>query len=196
MGRSSRVEWKTKEVQAEVELDLDGSGVADVSTGIGFFDHMLQAFARNSLIDLRLRARGDREVDDHHTVEDVGIALGKALRQALGDKSGIYRYGWCILPMDEALVRVALDLSGRPFFSLVRERRFDRVGEFDGELVEEFLRALTNNLGMNLHVEVLAGWNTHHIIEAIFKALGRSLRMAAELDPRTRGIPSTKGALQ
>lgn len=196
MERKARFHWKTREVEAQIEVNLDGSGRAEVSTGIGFFDHMLDAFARNSLIDAVIAVRGDLDVDDHHTVEDTGIALGKAIKEALGDKKGIVRYGWAILPMDEALVRAALDLSGRPFFALVRPRRFGRVGEFDGELTEEFFRALVNNLGMNLHVEVLAGWNDHHVIEAIFKAVGRAFRMAAALDPRVQGVPSTKGALQ
>jgi imidazoleglycerol-phosphate dehydratase len=196
MGRTAEFHWKTREVEVRVAVDIDGRGSATVQTGIAFFDHLLEAFVRNAAIDLELSAKGDLQVDFHHTVEDTGIALGIALRQALGDKRGLYRYGWAILPMDEALVRAALDLSGRPFFSLVRERRFDRVGEFDGELAEEFLRAFTNNLGMNLHLEVLAGWNTHHVLEAVFKALGRAFRMAAEKDPRLQDVPSTKGALQ
>ncbi|MDZ7373095.1 MAG: imidazoleglycerol-phosphate dehydratase HisB [candidate division KSB1 bacterium] len=196
MNRNAEFHWKTREVEATVQVAIDGSGSAAIDTGIGFLDHLLETFARNALVDLELKARGDLEVDAHHTVEDVGIALGIALRQALGDKDGIYRYGWVILPMDDALVQLALDLGGRPYFSLVRERRLEKVGQFDGELAEEFLRALVNNLGMNLHIEVLAGWNTHHILEAMFKALGRAFRMAAERDPRTQGVPSTKGSLQ
>ena len=196
MNRKAVVDWQTNEVQARVEIDLEGRGSADVRTGVPFFDHVLTAFARHGLFDLRISAKGDLDVDAHHTVEDVGIALGQAVRQAVGEKRGINRYGWAMLPMDETLVRVALDLSGRPYFALHRSVQFGLVGSFDGELVVEFLRAFANNAGMNLHVEVVAGANTHHMVEAVFKALGRALRAAVEIDPRVEGVPSTKGKLQ
>ena len=196
MKRKATVNWETREVRAKIDVDLDGTGVAEISTGLPFFDHVLTAFARHGLFDLRVSAEGDLDVDAHHTVEDVGIALGQAVREALGGKQGINRYGWAMLPMDETLVRVALDLSGRPYFAFHRSVQLGFVGTFDGELVVEFLRAFATNAGMNLHVEIVTGANTHHMVEAVFKALGRALRAAVEIDPRVQGVPSTKGKLQ
>jgi imidazoleglycerol-phosphate dehydratase len=194
--RTARIERKTGETQIELELDLDGSGQWQIETGVGFFDHMLSHVAVHGLIDLRVRAQGDLHVDAHHTVEDVGIALGLALRQALGDRAGIARYGQCLLPMDEALALVALDFSNRGLF--VGELPFaaQRVGDFDTELAPEFLRALAHNAGLTLHVRLMCGENTHHQIEAVFKALGRALRSAVAVDDRRAGVvPSTKGVL-
>ena len=194
--RKARIERKTGETHVELELDLDGTGRWEIETGIGFFDHMLSHVAAHGLIDLTLCARGDLHVDAHHTVEDVGIALGLALRQALGERRGIARYGQSLLPMDEALVLVALDFSNRGLF--VGELPFyaQRVGTFDTELVTEFLRALAHNAGMTLHVRLVCGENTHHQIEAAFKGLGRALRQAVALDERqARAVPSTKGVL-
>lgn len=194
--RTARIERKTGETQIELELDLDGTGQWQIDTGIGFFDHMLSHVAAHGLIDLRVRAQGDLHVDAHHTVEDVGIALGLALRQALGDRAGIARYGQCLLPMDEALALVALDFSNRGLY--VGELPFaaQRVGDFDTELVPEFLRALAHNGGLTLHVRLMCGENTHHQIEAVFKGLGRALRGAVAVDVRRAGVvPSTKGVL-
>jgi imidazoleglycerol-phosphate dehydratase len=194
--RTARLERKTGETQIELELNLDGTGRWELYTGIGFFDHMLSHIAAHGLIDLRLQAAGDLEVDGHHTVEDVGIVLGMALREALGDRSGIVRYGQSLLPMDETLALVALDFSNRGLF--VGELPFatQQVGGFDCELVAEFLRALAHNAGMTLHVRLLCGENAHHQIEAVFKGLGRALRQAVSADPRRQGqVPSTKGVL-
>jgi imidazoleglycerol-phosphate dehydratase len=194
--RTARIERKTGETQIELELDLDGTGQWQIDTGVGFFDHMLSHVAAHGLIDLRVRARGDLHVDAHHTEEDVGIALGLALRQALGDRAGIVRYGQCLLPMDEALALVALDFSNRGLY--VGELAFaaQRVGDFDTELAPEFLRALAHNAGLTLHVRLMCGENTHHQIEAIFKGLGRALRSAVAADVRRAGVvPSTKGVL-
>jgi imidazoleglycerol-phosphate dehydratase len=194
--RSARIERKTGETSIELALDLDGTGQWEIDTGVGFFDHMLSHVAAHGLIDLRLSVQGDLHVDAHHTVEDVGIALGLALRQALGDRKGIVRYGASVLPMDEVLALVALDFSNRGLYvgelSLVAQR----VGDFDTELVGEFLRALAHNAGMTLHVRLLCGENTHHQIEAVFKGLGRALRQAVAVDERRAGnVPSTKGVL-
>jgi imidazoleglycerol-phosphate dehydratase len=191
-----RIERETGETQIELELDLDGTGQWELDTGIGFFDHMLSHIAAHGLIDLRLRASGDLEVDDHHTVEDVGIVLGNALRQALGDRSGIVRYGQSLLPMDEALALVALDFSNRGLF--VGELPFSaqQVGGFDVELVAEFLRALAHHAGLTLHVRLICGENAHHQVEAVFKGVGRALRQAVSVDARRSGqVPSTKGVL-
>ncbi len=194
--RKSAIVRKTKETSVEVGVDLDGSGAADVSTGVGFFDHMLDQLARHSLIDLTIRAAGDRHVDDHHTVEDVGIAVGQALAKALGDKRGLTRYADCLLPMDEALTRVALDVSGRPFLVFRTEFPTDRIGAFDTELVREFFQALAGNAGLTLHIETLYGVNSHHIAESCFKGVARALRDAVAIDPRqSERVPSTKGAL-
>jgi imidazoleglycerol-phosphate dehydratase len=194
--RNGRVERRTRETEITVELQLDGRGVHDISTGIGFFDHMLEQLSRHSLIDIALQVRGDLHVDMHHTVEDTGIALGQALSAALGDRIGISRYGQCDLPMDEALTRCALDLSGRGY--LVWKVAFSRplIGEMETELFREFFRALAMNSGMTLHIEALYGSNNHHIAETCFKALARALRMAVEIDPRQpSAIASTKGTL-
>ena len=194
--RKGAIERRTKETSIEVELDLDGEGASDVSTGIGFFDHMLDQLARHSLIDMTIRAEGDRHIDDHHTVEDVGIALGQALNRALGDKKGLTRYADCLLPMDETLTRVALDLSGRPF--LIFEVAFptEKIGAFDTQLVREFFQALAVHAGLTLHVETLHGANSHHIAESCFKGVARALGAAIAIDPRqAERVPSTKGAL-
>ena len=193
--RVAEVVRETAETAVKIRIDLDGAGVAEVSTGVGFLDHMLTLFAKHSLIDLKVHCRGDTEVDDHHSTEDVGIALGSALLEALGDKSGIRRYGHCVLPMDEALVTVAVDLSGRAFFAWEAAMPSPKIGAFDSELVAEFWRGLAANARMNLHVLLHRGTNTHHISEAIFKALARAIRSAAEPDPRGIGVPSTKGTL-
>jgi len=194
--RKASLSRETAETAIEVEIDLDGSGAYDCQTGVGFFDHMLDQLARHSLIDIRVRAKGDLHIDDHHTVEDVGIVLGKALAQALGDKKGIRRYGACLLPMDDTLVRAALDLSGRPHLVWKVDFTAPKIGTFDTELVREFFTALAMNGGITLHVERIEGINSHHIAEAAFKAVARSLREAVEADPRKAdAIPSTKGAL-
>jgi imidazoleglycerol-phosphate dehydratase len=194
--RKAEVRRKTAETEIGVTLDLDGSGARDCRTGVGFFDHMLDQLARHSMIDLRVEAKGDLHIDDHHTVEDVGIAIGRALAGALGDKAGIRRYGSCLLPMDEALVRAALDLSGRPFLVWRVPLASAKIGAFDTELVREFFTALAMNAGMTLHVERLDGANSHHVVEAAFKAVARALREAVEPDPRAGGaVPSTKGTL-
>jgi imidazoleglycerol-phosphate dehydratase len=194
--RKGAIARKTKETTIEVGLDLDGSGLADVSTGVGFFDHMLDQLARHSLIDLTIRAEGDRHIDDHHTVEDVGIAVGQALAKALGDKRGVARYADCLLPMDEALTRVALDVSGRPFLVFRTEFPTERIGAFDTELVREFFQAFAGNAGLTLHIETLYGLNSHHIAESCFKGVARALRGAIAIDPRqAERVPSTKGAL-
>ena len=186
---------KTKETEIELALDLDGSGEYDIATGIAFFDHMLESFARHGAFDLHLRARGDLEVDLHHTVEDVGITLGGAVRQALGDASGIRRYGFFVLPMAESRVDVALDVSNRAYLVYRVDLANDRVGSFDVSLVEDFLYAFSQNAGIDLHVELRYGKSPHHAVEAIFKGLARALRVAVELDPRISGVPSVKGAL-
>jgi len=196
MARTAEITHTTSETNITVRLALDGSGQAEVATGIGFLDHMLTAFARHALVDLTVRAEGDLHIDFHHTTEDVGIVLGQALAQAMGDKRGIRRYGSAVVPMDEALVDAALDLSGRPFlaWSVAFER--DKIGEMDTELFEEFFRALAMNALMTLHVTQRAGRNAHHVAEACFKAVARAVRTATEMDPRAQGvIPSTKGAL-
>jgi imidazoleglycerol-phosphate dehydratase len=194
--RQTRIERTTGETDIVIQLDLDGSGQWEIETGVGFFDHMLSHIAAHGLIDLRVRAHGDLEVDAHHTVEDVGIALGQALKQVLGDRRGISRYGQSLLPMDEALALVALDFSNRGL--LVAELPFasQHVGGFDTELVSEFLRALAHNAGMTLHARLVCGTNTHHQIEAVFKAVGRALRQAVAVDTRRQDtVPSTKGVL-
>ena len=194
--RKGAISRKTNETAIEVAVDLDGSGKADVVTGVGFFDHMLDQLARHSLIDLTIRAEGDRHIDDHHTVEDVGIALGQALREALGDKRGLARYADCLLPMDEALTRVALDVSGRPFLVFRVEFPTEKIGAFDVELVREFFQALSVHAGLTLHIETLYGANSHHIAESCFKGVARALGAALAIDPRQAArVPSTKGAL-
>ncbi len=193
--RKASVERKTRETEIRLDLDLDGSGEFDVATGIPFFDHMLESFAKHGLFDLHLRAKGDLEVDYHHTVEDVGIALGSALREALGDARGIRRYGSQLLPMAEAKVEVSVDVSNRPFMVYRVELSNDRVGGFDVSLIEDFLYAFAQNGGLDLHVECRYGTSPHHVVEAVFKGLARALRVALELDPRVEGLPTVKGAL-
>jgi imidazoleglycerol-phosphate dehydratase len=194
--RRADIQRKTSETEIELRLDLDGSGSYDNQTGVGFFDHMLDQLARHALMDLYVRCSGDLHVDDHHSVEDVGIALGQALSQAMGDKRGIRRYGACLLPMDDALVRAALDLSGRPFLVWNVPFPTAKIGSFDTELVREFFQALSTHGGITLHIDMLHGLNSHHIAEAAFKAVARALRDALEIDPRkSDAVPSTKGAL-
>ena len=195
MSRLAKIDRVTKETQIELKLDLDGSGQGDISTGLGFFDHMLTLFTGHSLIDLTLHVKGDLEVDGHHTVEDVGIALGQAFKEALGNKKGIRRYGFFLLPMDETLCQTAIDFSGRPFLVYNASFPVEKAGNFDLELVNEFWQGFTNSVGCNLHINVLYGGNGHHIAEAIFKSVARSIRAAIENDPRQTGIPSTKGVL-
>jgi len=194
--RTAKIERETTETRISAEVNLDGTGKADMSTGVGFFDHMLDQLARHSLIDIAVAAKGDLHIDDHHTVEDCGIALGQALSAALGDKSGIRRYGDCHLAMDDTLVRAALDLSGRPWLAWGVEMTAPKIGTFDAELVREFFQAFSTHGGITLHVDCLRGINSHHIAEASFKAVARALRQAVEPDPRAGGaVPSTKGAL-
>lgn len=193
--RQASIERKTRETEVSLELCIDGSGEYDVQTGIPFFDHMLESFAKHGLFDLRLRAKGDLAVDLHHTVEDVGIVIGSAIRQALGSAAGIRRYGQALLPMAEAKLEVAVDVSNRPYLVYKVELANDRVGEFDVSLAEDFLYALAQNAGLDLHVELRYGKSPHHVVEAIFKGVARALRQALELDPRGGGIPSVKGAL-
>jgi imidazoleglycerol-phosphate dehydratase len=194
-NRTAKINRQTRETKVDLALDLDGKGRATISTGIGFFDHMLDLLARHGLFDLDVTAEGDLHVDSHHTVEDVGIVLGQALEKALADKRGIYRYGWAIVPMDESLAQVAVDLSGRPAFVFNVKFTGPNIGQFPVELVEEFLKALATSGRMNLHVTVPYGTNNHHIAEAIFKALAKSLRQATSHDPRNDDVPSTKGSL-
>jgi imidazoleglycerol-phosphate dehydratase len=196
MSREATLERKTSETEIRLVLKLDGSGVSKISTGIAFFDHMLTLFAKHGLMDLELTAKGDIEVDYHHTVEDTGILLGQAITKALGDKAGIRRYGFSYVPMDEALVRSVVDLSGRPFLAYNAPADVPAIGSaFTFQLVEEFLRAISVHGAMNLHVDVLAGRDAHHMAEGIFKSLARALDEATRLDPRVQGIPSTKGVL-
>jgi imidazoleglycerol-phosphate dehydratase len=194
--RTATLSRKTRETEIRVTVKLDGSGLAAVTTGIGFFDHMLDQIARHSLIDLQVEAKGDLHIDQHHTVEDTGIVLGQAFRQALGDMRGIVRYADVLLPMDEALTRVAVDVSGRPFLVFKTVFHHEKVGEFDTDLVREFFQAFAMNAGITLHVETLYGINDHHIAESCFKGLARTLGASIAIDPRQKNqIPSTKGSL-
>lgn len=194
--RKTALHRETTETKISAEVKLDGTGIAKVNSGAGFFDHMLELFSKHSLIDIAVEVDGDTHVDDHHTVEDVGIALGAAVRSALGDKRGIQRYGSAMIPMDDALVTVALDLSGRPHLVWNLTFPTEKIGSFDAELVREFFQAFSIHVGANIHVEMKSGTNSHHISEAAFKALARSLRQAVEIDPRaTDAVPSTKGSL-
>lgn len=194
--RQTTLTRTTAETDVTVEINLDGTGTYENHTGVGFFDHMLDQLARHSLIDMTIRATGDLHIDDHHTVEDVGITLGQALAAALGDKRGIRRYGSCLLPMDDALVRTALDLSARPYLIWNVDIPTSKIGSFDTELVREFFQAFSTHGGITLHIDMLHGINSHHIVEAVFKSVARALRNAIEVDPRKSGdIPSTKGAL-
>ena len=195
MDRKGRVERKTKETDIKVELELDGSGKAEVETGMPFLNHMLDSFSRHGLFDLKLKTKGDIEVDYHHTVEDVGLALGQAFKESLGDKHGIRRFGEASCPLDETLAKVVVDLSGRPYLSYNVKIRPGRVGNFDTDLPHEFFAAFANQLGMNLHIDVVRGENPHHIIEACFKAFARAMDMATQLDTRIQGVLSTKGTL-
>ncbi|QDL99677.1 imidazoleglycerol-phosphate dehydratase HisB [Rhodopseudomonas palustris] len=194
--RTATIKRKTKETDIEVTVDLDGTGVAKAATGIGFFDHMLDLLAKHSRIDITVKAVGDLHVDFHHTTEDVGIALGQAVKQALGNMAGITRYASVLMPMDETLTRVVIDVSGRPFLVFKADFPRDKIGEFDTELVREWFQAFAMNAGVTLHVETLYGENSHHIAESCFKGLARSLRAAVAIDPKTAGeVPSTKGQL-
>ena len=195
MPRTATIDRKTAETDIQLTLNVDGSGQADVATGVGFLDHMLILFAKHGAFDLKVRAAGDLEVDQHHTVEDTGICLGQALKDAIGDKAGIRRYGHFTLPMDETLATVAVDLGGRFALAIQADFPSQKIGDFDSELVEEFWRAFAANALCNLHILVHYGRNSHHISEAIFKATARALRMATESDPRMTGVPSTKGTL-
>ncbi|MBI5655501.1 MAG: imidazoleglycerol-phosphate dehydratase HisB [Geobacter sp.] len=195
MARTAAIERVTKETRIKLSIDLDGTGAAKVCTSVPFLDHMLDLFARHGLFDLEVEASGDIDIDFHHTVEDIGIVLGQAIRQSLGDKKGIRRYGQATVPMDETLASVATDLSGRPYLVYHVSLPKVKIGEFDVELAREFFQALVNNLGANLHVNVMYGDNVHHILEACFKATARALDMATQVDPRIEGVLSTKGKL-
>lgn len=193
--RIGKLNRTTNETRIDVELNLDGAGKAEISSGVGFFDHMLNLFAAHGQFDLKVICAGDLEVDGHHSIEDIGIAIGAALKSALGDKRGITRYGTFFLPMDETLVLVSLDISGRPFLVCEVGELAPMIGTFDTELVEEFLRAFAFNAGLTLHVKILYGKNSHHKVEAIFKALGHALKAAVAIDDKIQGVPSTKGVL-
>jgi len=195
MERKAQINRKTGETDIKLTINLDGSGKSNINTGVGFLDHMLDLFTRHGLFNLEVSAKGDLHVDAHHTVEDVGIVLGQAIKEALGDKKSIKRYGSCFVPMDESLALVALDLSGRPFLVFDVNLPAQKLGNMETELVEEFFRAVAFNAGMNLHIKLLYGNNTHHIIEAIFKAFGRALDQAVLIDDRIEGVMSTKGLL-
>jgi imidazoleglycerol-phosphate dehydratase len=193
--RSASIERKTKETEINVQFVIDGSGEYEIDTGIAFFDHMLESFTRHGAFDLRLTAKGDLEVDTHHTIEDVGITLGQAFREALGTAAGIRRFGSISLPMADAKLDIALDISNRPFLVYRVDLSNDRVGSFDVSLTEDFLYAFSQNAGVDLHVELAYGKNPHHVVEAIFKGFARALRTAVEIDPRVKGLPTVKGAL-
>jgi len=194
--RRAKIERKTKETQINADINLDGRGSYSVKTPVPFLDHMLNLMTKHGLFDLSLKVRGDVEIDDHHTVEDTGIVLGKALKQALGEMKGINRYGQAAVPMDEALAHVTLDISGRAYlvYNVIFPKK-SKMREFDPDLIEDFMQAFAGSAGITLHVNVFYGRNTHHIIEAVFKALGRALKQAVALDPRVKGVPSTKGSL-
>lgn len=195
MARTANIKRKTKETDISMSLTIDGTGVSEVKTGIGFFNHMLEGFCKHGFFDLTVSVNGDLEVDGHHTVEDTGIVLGTAIKEALGDKDGIKRYGSFILPMDDALCLCAVDLCGRPYFVFDCEFSVERVGELETELVREFFYAVSYSAGMNLHIKMIHGSNTHHMIEAVFKAFGKALDEAVSYDERITGVLSTKGAL-
>jgi imidazoleglycerol-phosphate dehydratase len=195
MKRSSKIERKTKETQIIVSLCLDGKGEGKIDSGIPFLNHMLELFSKHGLFDLEVKAKGDIEVDYHHTMEDLGIVLGTALKEAIGDKKGIRRYGFCILPMDEVLALVSLDISGRPSLSYELNQPVDNVSGIDVRLFREFFYAIAVNAGITLHVKLFAGQEIHHILESVFKAFARALSQAVEIDPRVKGVPSTKGIL-
>ena len=195
MIREVLAQRNTKETQIQLKLNLDGTGVSDISTGIGFFDHMLEGFTRHGLFDLQLRVQGDLQVDDHHTIEDTGIVLGSVIREAVGDKKGIRRYGSFILPMDETLVLCAVDLCGRPYFSWDAQFPTDKIGGMSTEMVREFFYAVSYSAQMNLHIKVLTPGNSHHMAEAMFKSFAKALDMAVSFDPRITDVLSTKGSL-
>lgn len=194
-NRNASVNRKTKETDIQLDISLDGTGKYEISTGIGFFDHMLEGFAKHGFFDMNLRVTGDLQVDGHHTVEDTGIVLGQAIAQAVGDKKGIKRYGYFILPMDDALVLCAIDLCGRPYLNFECDFSTERIGNLDTELIREFFYAISYNAGMNLHIKLLSGTNSHHIAEAVFKAFAKALDMAVSKDPRIEDVLSTKGSL-
>ena len=195
MAREAAVERNTIETQITLKINLDGKGQADIRSGVGFFDHMLDGFARHGFFDLSVQVKGDLQVDDHHTIEDTGIVLGTAIKEALGDKKGIRRFGSCILPMDESLVLCAVDLSGRPYFGWDAQFTAEKVGDMATEMVREFFYAVSYSCGMNLHIRVLSGGNNHHVAEAIFKSFAKALDEAATYDPRITDVLSTKGSL-
>lgn len=195
MKRAAEIERKTKETQIRAKIDLDGSGRCEISTGIGFFDHMLTLFTVHGLLDLSVQAEGDLQVDFHHTVEDVGLVIGEALNKSLGDRKGISRYGHAVIPMDDSLAEVTIDLSNRPYLKVGMPKRMPHQNDFDLSLAQEFFRALSQKAGMNLHIRVVYGENWHHMIEAAFKGIGRALRQATTPDRRMAGVPSSKGSL-
>ena len=195
MKRIGEISRKTKETEIVIRCDLNGTGRAEIETGIGFFDHMLDSLSRHSGVDLKIQAKGDLHVDDHHTVEDVGLCLGEAICKALGDKKGIQRFGWALCPMDEALARTALDLSGRPCFVFTSVMELENVDNLQGESLPEFFRAISNSGKINLHLDLIRGENTHHAIEVLFKSFAQALKQAVAIDPNQRSVPSTKGVL-
>ncbi len=195
MARSATIGRKTKETDISLTLNLDGTGIGEISTGIGFFNHMLEGFARHGFFDLMVKVEGDLHVDGHHTIEDTGIVLGQAIREALGDKAGIKRYGSCILPMDDALALCAVDLCGRPYFNYECEYPSERIGDLDTELIREFFYAVSYSAGMNLHIKMLSGINSHHMAEAMFKAFSKAMDEAVTKDARIQDVLSTKGSL-
>ena len=195
MAREASVERNTKETEIKLKLNLDGTGYSDIETGVGFFDHMLDGFTRHGLFDLAIRVHGDLQVDDHHTIEDTGIVLGQAFKEALGNKEGIARFGYFILPMDDALVLASLDISGRMYFDFEAELPAERLGTMETETVREFFMGFASGLGMNLHIRQMAGMNTHHIVEAMFKAVAKAMDQAVRVDERIQGVLSTKGTL-
>ena len=195
MSRTATCDRNTKETQIHIELNIDGTGQYNIDTGVGFFDHMLEGFARHGLFDLTVKVKGDTQVDAHHTVEDTGIVLGKAFLSALGDKAGIARFGYFILPMDDALVLAGLDFSGRMYFDFEADLKAERLGTMETEVVREFFMGLAGGVGMNLHIRQMAGENTHHVVEAMFKAVAKAMDMASKVDERIQGVLSTKGVL-
>ena len=195
MSRTATCDRNTKETQIHIELNIDGTGQYNIDTGVGFFDHMLEGFARHGLFDLTVKVKGDTQVDAHHTVEDTGIVLGKAFLSALGDKAGIARFGYFILPKDDALVLASLDFSGRMYFDFEADLKAERLGTMETEVVREFFMGLAGGVGMNLHIRQMAGENTHHVVEAMFKAVAKAMDMASKVDERIQGVLSTKGVL-
>lgn len=195
MSRTATCDRNTKETQIHIELNIDGTGQYNIDTGVGFFDHMLEGFARHGLFDLTVKVKGDTQVDAHHTVEDTGIVLGKAFLSALGDKAGIARFGYFILPMDDALVLASLDFSGRMYFDFEADLKAERLGTMETEVVREFFMGLAGGVDMNLHIRQMAGENTHHVVEAMFKAVAKAMDMASKVDERIQGVLSTKGVL-